>query len=1122
MAAPATFESFSAELSRLTGIFEKNLTHYKKAGYDEASLRQEFLNPLFSALGWDVENKAGHIPQKREVEVESRTQIGGRAKRADYLFRTDGRDRFVCEAKKPAVDLDAKEAFQAKRYAWNKDLPVALLTDFEEMIIYVVGGKPRADEPEVGEWKSWHFKQYPLVAQEMWNLLSREKVGGGAIDAALDALPKKKSTGKGKAKQQWLIRPDRSRSLDHEFLEFLDESRRDLASDLYKHNDHDTLLEGNLLNESVQCILDRILFLRICEDRDIDTGTTLQNIVETWRRNYGHDEGRKFRQESMRLRDDSTLDLDDARSGGGAGSRIAAPRESLWYAIVRHFRALDRRPAGLTPFFNGNLFKPHGSEKLIVGDEWLADFIGELSNDETPYLFNVIPVEILGSVYERFLGKVVRPHGKGIIVEEKPEVRKAGGVYYTPRYIVDYIVEQTVGRQLAAITVPQDSQRLENRAASVPEGQQKLAGGRASAASENPRSSAKATSTPDGVPEPHATHSSAPAGAHDSGDADPVAASAAGGLAHRLISDQPSGLRSTATLSLPAFEKATSVLRILDPACGSGSFLIRAFERVCEHWQEWLTAQLPKEKTARAAWEKKHRKLCWVDAETGDIHLTVDLKRRILTENIYGVDLDSAAVEVTQLSLYLKMLENENRTTLQRERELFADEIALLPPLQDNIKCGNSLIASDFSMMSEDLVRVNAFDWEIGFREIMKAGGFDAVIGNPPWLYSAAKEAVGYFNERYRLSEYQTDFYTYFIERALSLTKLHGYFSFVVSDSWLKAESFSKLRGHLLTSHRLVCLAMFTFPPFEGATIESSIVALEKGGTPSTIPMDLFTEPALCSKVNDIEPAAAASRGMIDPRQSSISEALVAKLEMGSEPLEKFAEVNRGIHAYRTDGYGKSKFTSGPQTKRDKEAQSYHAKEAIDTTYLPELKGKDVFRFEHVPTGNYLSYGAWLAEPREPKYFRNPKITIRKVLGRKLHGSYLADSVALDQSLYVLISPANDVRQLKFLLGILLSSIGAWYLRTKYAIYDTLYPWYTRKQLVAFPVKSDRARHDKLVMLVEKMLALTPKLRAAKTEAEKATLQNAVSKTDHDIDALVYELYALTPHEIALVEGKEN
>lgn len=113
MSSPHSFPSFEKELNRLVATFEKNFAHYKKAGYDEASLRQEFLNPLFSALGWDVENKAGHIPQKREVEVESRTQIGGRAKRADYLFRTDGRDRFVCEAKKPADDLGDRPAFQA-------------------------------------------------------------------------------------------------------------------------------------------------------------------------------------------------------------------------------------------------------------------------------------------------------------------------------------------------------------------------------------------------------------------------------------------------------------------------------------------------------------------------------------------------------------------------------------------------------------------------------------------------------------------------------------------------------------------------------------------------------------------------------------------------------------------------------------------------------------------------------------------------------------------------------------------------------------------------------------------------------------------------------------------------
>src|ERR1019366_7596544 len=158
--------------------------------------------------------------------------------------------------------------------------------------------------------------------------------------------------------------------------------------------------------------------------------------------------------------------------------------------------------------------------------------------------------------------------------------------------------------------------------------------------------------------------------------------------------------------------------------CGSGSFLIRVFEVVCEHWQQWFTDRP----------DDRKKKWCWVDEKTGDVHLTMSLKRQILTSNVFGVDLDPGAVEVTQLSLYLKMLENENRNTLQRQRELLPDDDdALLPPLENNIKCGNSLIGSDFSMMAEDLVRVSAQDWNVGFKDIMKTGGFDAVVGNPPY-----------------------------------------------------------------------------------------------------------------------------------------------------------------------------------------------------------------------------------------------------------------------------------------------------------------------------------------------------------------------------------------------------
>ena len=747
-----SFDSFEKELNRLVESFGKRIAELKSSDYNEAKLRDDFLNPFFRALGWDMENRAGLIQKEREVEIESATQIGGGRKRADYLFRTGKRERFVCEAKKPAEELHARYAFQAKRYAWNKGVPLAVLTDFEELKIYIVGGKPYIDEPHVGEWKSWHFRQYPLIARELWDLLARDQIDAGSIDAALDALPKR-AAGTGKARQQWLIKPDRTRALDNDFLEFLDENRRDLASDIYKNNDHDELLEGNKLTEACQRVIDRILFLRICEDRDIDTGTTLQSIVETWRKNTGNDDvGRRAHQQPMELHDEPP-------ANPGANG-IRASKDSLWRRVVEHFRALDRRPPTHVPFFNGNLFKPHFTETLIIGDEWLAGFIGDLSDDESPYLFNVIDVEILGSVYERFLGKVVRPQGRGITIEDKPEVRKAGGVYYTPRYIVDYIVEQTAGKLL-----------------------DEIAGG-----------------APVSDPARTDANTNAP--------------------------DRRSALRD--------FEKRTEKLRLLDPACGSGSFLIRAFERVCEHWQKRLTADLrevvgpsrcdvpartsqtsaggseiplaktgeapagpaqradPAIRSARAAWEKKHRPLCWVDAQTNDVHLTVALKRQILTQNIYGVDLDAAAVEVTQLSLYLKMLENENRTTLQRQRELLADEteIALLPPLQDNIKCGNSLIASDFSMMPEDLVRVHAFDWPVQFAPIMKAGGFDAVIGNPPYIriQGFPEDQIAYFGNNYRAATGNYDIYVNFVERGLNLLSKTGRLGMIVPNKFFRTD----------------------------------------------------------------------------------------------------------------------------------------------------------------------------------------------------------------------------------------------------------------------------------------------------------------------------------------------
>ncbi len=917
----ASFESFERELDRLVGIFERNLADLKSPAYVEAKLRDDFLNPFFRALGWDSENRAGLIQTKREVEVESRTTIGGRHKRADYMFRTNGRERFVCEAKKPAEELNSRYAFQAKRYAWNRNLPLAILTDFEEFKIYIVGGKPHSDEVLVGLWKTWHFRELPLLAQEIWNLLARDKVAAGSIDQLIESLPKRPS-GKGKAGQQWLIKPDRSRSLDVEFLNFLDEARRELASDLIRQNDRADLLEGTRLNEAVQRILDRILFLRICEARDIDTGVRLDSTVETWRRNYDQEEGRHAHQNPSELREEPPADY------GYSG--IRAPKDSLWRVIVRHFRALDHRPASHVPFFNGNLFKPHFSEELIVSDDWLAGFVAKLSDDESPYLF---------------------------------------------------------------------------------------------------------------------------------------------------------------------------------------SFLLRVFEAVCEHWQQWFTDHPGDRK----------RKWCWVDEATGNVQLTMSLKRQILLSSIFGVDLDPAAVEVTQLSLYLKMLENENRNTLQRQRELFPnDDDPLLPPLENNIKCGNSLIASDFSMIPDDLVRVHAFDWNVGFKEIMKAGGFDAVVGNPPYSLlqpqNVSKEELDYYHRKFTGAQYKVDIYHLFIEQSLRLVRGNGQFGFITPAPFTTNNYTTNLRKLILDSVRIRQLVTVADGVFDQARVDNAIFAFQKCD-------DLDSRAA--NEIDFVEAEAGKERLVIRQRWS-VSQSVFQetpgiifrppkvagfhKLEVAfrrkSRALGDLARVNFGMQLR-----DRTKFP-GDVVETDKP-------KSLKTAYKSCLTGRNVDRYITEFANLYCLFdrvaqqgGCWDPEIQ----FAKNKIIVRQI-GEKPVASYDAKGYCCLNTVFMIKATVEGIDE-RFLLGVLNSKAIGFYWLNKFSDFKKTFPKIKGAYLQQLPIPTaDKARHDRLVGLVDKMRGLMPKLRQARSESERQTLENAVTAADQQIDSLVYDLYGLTEKEIQLVEG---
>jgi hypothetical protein len=959
-----TIDEGKEEVTKLCRYFATNRQAFLAPGVKEAHVRQSLIDPLFESLGWDVRNTSRTAPQYREVIPEDSLDVEGHQKAPDYTFRVGSSPKFFAEAKKCGANInsDPAPAYQLRRYGWSARVPLSVLTDFEELGVYDCTMRPRpGDKASRARLQYFRFEEYPDRWRDLWDVFSREAVWSGAFDQYA-ASKRKRGTSE----------------VDVEFLREIEGWRDALARNFALRNRD---LSPDDLNTSVQLTIDRVVFLRMAEDRGLESYEQLLKLCER------PEIYARFMHDLCRFADQK------------------------YNSGLFHFQrepGVSEGPDRITP-------------RLTLDDKVLKPILESLYFAYgSPYHFGVLPVEILGTVYERFLGKVIRlTAGHQAKVEEKPEVRKAGGVYYTPAYIVEYVVKHTVGEQIEG--------------------------------------------------------------------------------------------RSPAQL---AGEKGRQPFRILDMACGSGSFLLGAYRGLLDYCLKWYIEHRP----------ETSKKAVYKDPRNGEWRLTIEEKKRVLTTHIFGVDIDSQAVEVTKLSLLLKVLEGETDQSLSLSQLSFGERA--LPNLADNIKCGNSLIGPDYFTgrlipNPEEMKQVNPFDWKQGFPDAMKAGGFHCIIGNPPYLYSAAQESPEYFRARYLLGQYQTDYYVYFIERALQLCRKGGRHSFIVSDAWLNSQYFSKLRNHVLENHRIWSLSAFSYPVFKQAVIENSIYAVEKGARPEPFPVILFTTPQSYSHINTLDPAECVKTGLINPRQSHGAALVLAKMEYASVSLGTLVRMNRGIHAYRTDGYGRSKYGAGPQTERDKTERTYHADRPLGKTYLPELCGKHVFRYCHSKPSEYLSYGVWLAEPRTPEFFFKPKIVVRKVLGGKLSGTFLAARFAVDQSLYVLISrhKTDDIDTLKTVLGILLSRVGAWYIRTKHAIYDVLYPWYTKKQLAAFPIpKSAVPSQARLVRLVDEMLSLHGQLEVVNSEAQKAVVQRQIDATDAELDGLVYDLYGLTAEEIAIVE----
>src|SRR5437764_3012378 len=257
MAAPQT-------VLELIERFDRNRIAYRSEQYNEARLRIEFLNPLFEALGWDINNKQGYAAAYKDVIYEDAIKIGGKTKAPDYCFRIGGTRKFFVEAKKPAINLkDAGEpAFQLRRYAWSAKLPLSILTDFEEFAIYDCRVKPDiTDKATTARIMYFPYTDYLQRWEEITSIFSREAILKGSFDKYAEETKGKHGTAE----------------VDAAFLQEIETWREMLAHHLALRNKNLTQRE---LNFAVQMTIDRIIFLRICEDRGIEEYDRLKALVK--------------------------------------------------------------------------------------------------------------------------------------------------------------------------------------------------------------------------------------------------------------------------------------------------------------------------------------------------------------------------------------------------------------------------------------------------------------------------------------------------------------------------------------------------------------------------------------------------------------------------------------------------------------------------------------------------------------------------------------------------------------------------------------------------------------------------------------------------------------------------
>ena len=650
--------------------------------------------------------------------------------------------------------------------------------------------------------------------------------------------------------------------------------RKAVFNNLIKNNpDKDKLL----LFKKTQKLLDRFLFIFFAEDRSLLPPNSISIVIEQWK---------------------SLKDLDEY--------------VPLFTRFKKYFGYMDTGFKGKKYdifAYNGGLFKPDEIlDNILIDDEILLHHTKKLS----AYDFESdVDVNILGHIFEHSLVEIESIHAEinGSEIDSQKSKRKKDGIFYTPKYITQYIVENTIGRLCK-----------EKRSEMF-----------------------------------------------------------------ILDEDYARGRKNRQKATVVALDKKLIEYRdwllnltILDPACGSGAFLNQALDFLIN----------------------EHQKINDLDNQLHDENLGLhDIEKDILERNIYGVDINEESVEIAKLSLWLR--------TAQKGRKLNT--------LTDNIKCGNSLI--DDPEVAGD----KAFNWQKEYPDVFANGGFDVVIGNPPYGAKLEKSDKDFLKKNYRITEYNYDTYNFFFELSLNILKNNSLLGFITPNTFLVVENGVLLRKLLFQENRLIELYE-TFNVFPDAVVEPITAIIQKTPSKKENEFNVLLNSRDKTRVAKLqfkhEHVFEKKSFVFNYRETEVQRSLYSKISKNSKPLISFAKVTTGVKPYQT---GKGTPKQSKEIVQSKPFTSFELNEG----WFPLVRGTQINKYITKWDGEVIKYGNWLAEPRNPEIFFKPKLLIRRTDDNLL--------CTFDDKNYVGINSVHCIQSFtpevhnKYLLALINSKLCNWF-----------------------------------------------------------------------------------------------